>query len=77
MKINVSVNLDDIWNDCGETYSEIVKGELQHEFKLAVRRAMKQDKEFEAEVQEMVKRMRKAMWEEQQSLIAKFSGGKA
>ena len=72
MQINVSVDLDSIWDDCGASYSEVVKEELQHEFKLAVRRAMKADKDFEKEVKAMVKRMREAMWKEQAALLARL-----
>jgi hypothetical protein len=34
---------------------------------------MKADKDFQGEVNAMVKRMRKAMWEEQEALLAKFN----
>lgn len=61
MKFKLEVDLDDLWDECGETYSEVIKAELQHEFKLAVRREMKRNDDFEKKIKWLVSEMSKRM----------------
>jgi len=70
MKFNLEIDFDDLFDECGETYTDVIKAELEHEFKLAVRREMKRNSDFEKAIEEMVTEVTKGLQKDLSRLIA-------
>jgi len=70
--INVEVSLDNLFDD-SDCFADIIRAEVEHEFRLAIRRAIKADNRFKEKAEELVKSMHSELQRAAIELLAERS----